>query len=59
MRSIMTSTLKMKSQTAMFKKKALKSAVDMLSDADYKIKSGQCEAGDFAYLTIFKIMTEK
>ncbi len=50
---------KMKSQSAMFKKRALKNAVDMLSDADYKIKSGQCEALDFAYLTIFKIMTEK
>ena len=50
---------KMKSQSAMFKKRALKNAVDMLCDADYKIKSGQCDAGDFAYLTIFKIMTEK
>ncbi len=50
---------KMKSQSAMFKKRALKSAVDMLSDADYKIKSGLCDAGDFAYLTIFKIMTDE
>ncbi len=50
---------KMKTQSAMFKKRALKSAVDMLSDADYKIKSGKCDAGDFAYLTIFKIMTDK
>lgn len=50
---------KMKSQSAMFKKRALKSAVDMLSDADYKIKSGQCDASDFAYLTIFKILTDK
>lgn len=50
---------KMKSQSAMFKKRALKSAVDMLSDADYKIKSGLCDAEDFAYLTIFKIMTDK
>ena len=43
----------------MFKKRALKGAVDMLCDADYKIKSGQRDAGDFAYLTIFKIMTDK
>ena len=50
---------KMKMQSAMFKKRALKSAVDVLSDADYKIKSGKCDAGDFAYLTIFKIMTDK
>ncbi len=50
---------KMKTQSAMFKKKALKSAVDMLSDADYKIKSGQCDSLDFAYLTVFKIMTDK
>ncbi len=50
---------KMKSQSAMFKKRSLKSAVDMLSDADYKIKSGRCDASDFAYLTIFKILTDK
>lgn len=50
---------KMKQQSAMFKKRALKNAVDVLSDADYKIKNGTFDADDYAYLTIFKIMTEK
>lgn len=46
-------------QSRMFKKRALKSAVDMLSEADYQIKSGSADADDYFYLTIFKIMTEK
>ncbi len=50
---------KIKQQSKMFKKRALKSAVDALCDADYKIKSGIFDADDYAYLTIFKIMTEK
>ncbi len=50
---------RMKQQASLFKKRALKSAVDGLSDADYKIKSGLCEADDLMYLTIFKIMTDK
>lgn len=50
---------KMKEQASMFKKKALKNAVDYLTESDYKIKSGLCDADDRAYLAIFKIMTEK
>lgn len=50
---------KMKQQASLFKKRALKSAVDALSDADYKIKSGLCEADDCTILTIFKIMTQR
>ena len=50
---------KMKQQSAMFKKRALKNAVDVLCDADYKIKNGLFDADDYAYLTIFKIMTEE
>ena len=49
---------KMKQQAKLFKKRALKNAVDVLSDADYKIKSGLADAEDYPYLTIFKIMTE-
>ncbi|MBQ7348560.1 MAG: DNA polymerase III subunit delta [Clostridia bacterium] len=50
---------KTKDQAAMFKKKSLKSAVDALIDADYKIKSGQADADERMWLTVFKIMTEK
>lgn len=50
---------KMKQQASMFKKKALKSAVDMLCSADFNIKSGLAEGESYSYLTIFKIMTEK
>ena len=50
---------KMKKQAMMFKKKALKSAVDMLCSADFNIKSGLCDGESSSYLTIFKIMTEK
>ena len=50
---------KMKQQSAMFKKKALKNAVDMLCLADYNIKSGLADGENYSYLTIFKIMTEK
>ena len=49
---------KMQQQASRFKKRALKKAVDLLSDADYKIKSGLADADDYSYLTIFKIMTE-
>lgn len=49
---------KMKQQAKLFKKRALKNAVDVLSDADYKIKSGFADGEDYPYLTIFKIMTE-
>ena len=50
---------KMKSQSAMFKKRALKSAVDTLCNADYRIKSGLVDAFDAMYLTVFKIMTNE
>ncbi len=49
---------KIKEQAGMFKKRALKNAVDALTDTDYKIKSGILDADESAYLTIFKIMTE-
>lgn len=49
---------KTKEQSALFKKKALKSAVDALTDADYKIKSGLNDADEMAWITIFKIMTD-
>lgn len=49
---------KTKEQAAMFKMRALKRAVDELSDADYYIKSGRGEADELMWLTIFKIMTE-
>lgn len=50
---------KMKQQASMFKKKALKNAVDMLCLADVNIKSGLRDGESYSYLTIFKIMTEK
>lgn len=50
---------KTKEQAARFKKKALKSAVDALTDLDYKIKSGLIDADDGMYLTVFKIMLSK
>lgn len=50
---------KIKQQAGAFKKRALKQAVDALIDADYKIKSGQADADERTWLTIFKIMTDK
>lgn len=50
---------KTKEQSDMFKKRALKSAVDILTDTDYKIKSGQIDAIEGVFLTVFKIMTDK
>ena len=50
---------KMKEQASMFRKKALKSAVDMLSDSDYKIKYGLADGDGRAYLALFKIMTDR
>lgn len=50
---------KAKEQSALFKKKALKNAVDQLTDMDNKIKNGLIDATDAMYLTVFKIMTEK
>jgi len=50
---------KTKEQAAMFKKRALKSAVDALTDADYSVKSGKADADETMYLTVFKIMTDR
>ncbi len=49
---------KIKQQSSVFKKRALKMAVDMLTDTDYKIKSGQAEADERMWLAVFKIMTD-
>ncbi len=49
---------KIKQQAKMFKKRALKNAVDAFSDADYNIKNGSFDADDYSFLTIFKVMTE-
>lgn len=50
---------RMKNQTAFFKKKALKKAVDILTDADYKIKDGEADGTEMFWLSLFKIMTEE
>ena len=50
---------KTKEQASLFKKRALKSAVDALTDADFKIKSGLIDADEVTWITIFKIMTDK
>ena len=49
---------KLKKQSSLFKKKALKTAVDLLSNADYQIKSGLTGEGTAFWLSLFKIMTE-
>lgn len=49
---------KTKEQAARFKMRSLKKAVDELSEADYRIKSGRGEADELIWLTVFKIMTE-
>ena len=49
---------KIKEQANMFKKRSLKSAVDALTDADYKIKSGQADTDDKMWLTLFQIMMD-
>ena len=46
-------------QASMFKKRSLKNAVDMLTELDYKIKSGKIDALDGLWLSIFKIMMDK
>ncbi len=51
-------TKKIMQQASKFKKRALKSAVDALTDADYRIKSGKNEADGMMWLTVFKIMTD-
>ncbi len=47
---------KIKEQSSLFKKKSLKNAVDMLSDADYKIKCGLIDPDEVFWLSVFKIM---
>ncbi|MBP5466901.1 MAG: hypothetical protein J6Y43_05010, partial [Clostridia bacterium] len=49
---------KAKEQAAAFKVRALKNAVDRLSDADYAVKSGKMNADDAMWINLFKIMTE-
>lgn len=49
---------KTKEQASMFKKRSLKSAVDLLTDYDYKIKSGQADADNAMWISVFKIMTD-
>ena len=46
-------------QSALFKKRALKCAVDRLTEADFKIKSGRVDVNEQMWLTIFAIMIEK
>ncbi len=50
---------KLVEQSKLFKKKALKTAVDRLIDADYMIKSGKIEVDEQTWLAIFAIMIEK
>ena len=45
-------------QANSFKKKNLKNAVDFLTDADYKIKSGQGDPESHPWAVLFKIMTQ-
>ncbi len=45
-------------QAKSFKKKALKNAVDRLTDADYFIKSGKMDVDEQMWLAIFAIMTD-
>ncbi|MBE7083271.1 MAG: DNA polymerase III subunit delta [Clostridiales bacterium] len=49
---------KLLEQSAKFKKRALKSAVDTLTDADYRIKSGRNDADEMMWYSVFKIMTD-
>lgn len=49
---------KAKEQADMFKKRSLKKAVDMLTDVDYKVKTGLIDVNDAMWLSIFKIMLD-
>ena len=49
---------KAKQQASAFSVRALKNAVDRLTDADYAAKSGKFNAEDLTWINIFKIMTE-
>lgn len=48
---------KAKEQAAYFKTRALKQAVDVLADADYKIKSGKVDSTEAMWKIVFGIMT--
>ncbi len=50
---------KLKEQSKMFKKRAIKSAVDYLTDVDYKIKSGKMNADEGMWISLFRIITDK
>ena len=41
-----------------FKKISLKKALDLLSDAEYQIKSGKMGAHESMWLSVFKLMNE-
>ncbi len=47
---------KLLEQSAKFKKRSLKSAVDKLTEADFNIKSGKMEMNQQMWLTLFEVM---
>ena len=49
---------KLRNQAKKFKVKSLKRAVDLLGEADFKIKSGEANQKGITWLTIFTIMSE-
>ncbi len=49
---------RLKGQSKQFTKRALKKAVDLLTDTDYLIKSGAADADNRIWLSIFSIMVE-
>lgn len=50
---------KTKEQAGKFKKINLKRAVDYLTEADYKIKSGRVDQENQMWMAVFELMTEK
>lgn len=50
--------MKTRKQSLLFKKRALKAAVDRLCEADYEFKSGKTSADDEMWLAIFSIMND-
>ena len=50
---------KMKEQAKMFSKRSLKKTVDLLTEIDYKVKSGQADVDEKMWLVVFRIMTDK
>ena len=49
---------KIKQQSGYFKKKALKKAVDLLTDADFNFKSGVKDIEEEFWICFFKIVSE-